>query len=533
MVTLQVLAFNDFHGNLEPPAGSGGRIPRGDGSQVDVGGAAHLARLVGRLRGEHAHTLVVSAGDLVGASPLVSGLFHDEPAVEVMNLLGLDFNAVGNHEFDEGPEELLRLQNGGCHPLDGCLDADAFSGARFAFLAANVRRAGAGGSTLFPAYAVRELGGVRVGIMGLTLEGTPELVSASSRVGLTFADEVDTINALVPELRARGAQVILVLLHEGGQPTGFYDECPGISGPVVDIALRTDPAVNVILSGHTHQAYNCTLGGKLVTSAASYGRLLTQVLLSVRVSDGAVLNVDAHNIPVERTGEDPGVAGLVAFYRDLSLPLAQRPVGLVTATLESNAPRGTVSALGMVIADAQRDSTAAPEDGGSRVALMNPGGVRAPLQHAASPGESTDGLVTYGELFSVQPFGNTLVVLPLTGAQIHALLEQQFQQDGAGLPVNRVLAVSSGFTYAYSLGAPRGNKVDPHSILLDGRPLDPAGAYRVTVNGFLASGGDGFSVLAQATPDHVASVDLDALAEWMLRNSPVSAPAADRVRVLP
>ncbi|WP_438024192.1 bifunctional metallophosphatase/5'-nucleotidase [Sorangium sp. So ce233] len=534
-VSVQILAFNDFHGNLEPPAGSSGRITLPDTTQVDAGGVAYFASRVAALRATNPNTVVVSAGDLIGASPLVSALFHDEPTIEAMNLLGLDINGVGNHEFDKGTAELLRMQYGGCSPVDGCADGTFFAGASFQFLAANVVVDTTTGRTLFPRYDVREFDGVKIAFIGMTLEDTPSIVTPIGVAGLSFMDEVDTVNAIVPELQAQGIEAIVVVLHEGGLPSGHFNECPGLSGPLVDIATNMDPAVDIIVSGHTHQAYNCILGDKIVTSAASFGRLVTDIDLEISRTTGEVTAKTAENVVVTREDADAGVDALVTRYRDLAAPLANVQIGTITATIDRAVPPmgSGLFALGAVIADSQLAATRDARTGGAEIAFMNPGGVRADLAYAASPTEPMDGVVTFGEAFTVQPFGNSLVVMTLTGAQIDTLLEQQFRVDAMGTPRSVILQVSDGFTYTYSQSAPVGSKVDIASIRINGVPIEPARAYRVTVNSFLASGGDGFTVLNEGTDRLGGALDLDALRDYFAANSPVSPPPLDRIAIVP
>jgi 5'-nucleotidase len=519
-VSVQVLALNDFHGNLAPPEGSSGEIrtgsnPDGSPAWVKTGGMSHLARHLARLRAlEPRNTIVVSAGDLIGASPLVSALFHDEPTIEAMNLARLELNAVGNHELDEGAAELRRMQTGGCHPVDGCQDGTPFAGARFQFLAANV--VDGQGATLFPAHAVREFEGVKVAFIGMTLEGTPEIVDSSGIQGLRFRDEAETVNALVPELRKQGVRAIVVLVHEGGVQAGTYDGCEGISGPIVDIVQRMDPEVDAVISGHTHQAYNCIIAGKRVTSAASYGRLITDVDLVLDAATGDVVESTARNVLVTRdTGGVAEVRALVDRYDAVAAPLRDRVLGRVTAPLQQpdlqRWPSGE-STLGNTLADSQ---LAATKDAGAQVAFMNPGGIRADL---------AAGDVTYGEAFTVQPFGNTLVTMTFTGAQLHTLLEQQWEGN-----LVRILQPSKGFSYTWKASAPVGQKVDPASLRLHGAPVEPAGRYRVTVNSYLAGGGDGLSVLAQGTERRGGLVDVDALEAWLKAHSPLSPPETNRI----
>lgn len=525
-VDVQILAVNDFHGNLQPPSGSSGRI-----GTVNAGGAAYLATLVAGLRATNPNTVVVSAGDMIGASPLLSALFHDEPTIEAFNLIGLDFNAVGNHEFDEGAAELLRMAEGGCHPVDGCLDGDGFDGASFQYLAANVVHQD-NGKTLFPAYKTRSFAGAKVAFVGMTLEGTPTIVTPSGVAGLDFLDEADTVNALVPHLKSKGVETIVVLVHEGGFPTGGYNACPGISGPIVDIVNRLDDEVDVVISGHTHQAYNCVIDGKVVTSAASFGRIVTDIDLTIDRFTGEVVSMTANNTIVTRdVPVDGGITALIAKYDAVAAPLANRVIGSITADITRTANAAGESALGDVIADGQLAATAPAGFGEAVVAFMNPGGIRADLTYAQSGAEG-DGNVTYGEMFTVQPFGNSLVTMTLSGAQIDTLLEQQFTGCGAQ-NANRVLQVSAGFSYTWSASAPACSKVDPSTIKINGVTVDPNGSYRVTVNSFLADGGDNFAVLIQGTDRLGGAVDTDAFESYFAANSPVAPGPQNRITLVP
>ena len=323
-VNVQILALNDFHGNLLPPTGSSGRV-----GTIDAGGVEYLATHISNLRALNPNTVVVSAGDLIGASPLLSALFHDEPTIEAFNLIGLDFNAVGNHEFDEGYAELLRMQNGGCHPEDGCLDGDDFAGANFQFLAANVVRKD-NGKTIFPAYKVRSFDTAKIAFIGMTLEGTPLIVSPAGISQLNFLDEAATVNALIPQLKAKGIETIVVVIHEGGTPAAPapYNGCIGISGPIVDIVNNFDDEVDVVISGHTHQPYNCVIDGKIVTSAFSFGRLVTKVDLTIDRASGEVVSMTANNRIVTRdVAKDSLVTTLINKYNAIAAPLANLVIG--------------------------------------------------------------------------------------------------------------------------------------------------------------------------------------------------------------
>ena len=525
-VDVQILSINDFHGNLTPPSGSSGRV-----GSINAGGAEYLATHINALRALNPNTVVVSAGDMIGASPLLSALFHDEPTIEAFNMIGLDYNAVGNHEFDEGYAELMRMQDGGCHPVDGCQDGDDFAGANFTYLAANVVRQD-NGKTIFPAYKMRSFAGAKVAFIGMTLEGTPLIVTPSGVAGLNFMDEADTVNALVPELKAKGIETIVVLIHEGGLPASLaINGCVGISGPIIDIVNRLDDEVDVVISGHTHQPYNCVIDNKLVTSAYSFGRLVTKIDLTIDRGTGEVVTMSADNRIVTRdVAPDAGITALINKYKVLSAPLANRVIGSISADITRTNNAAGKSALGDVIADAQLDATNDPGFGDAVVAFMNPGGIRADLTYAPS-GSELPGEVTYAEMFTVQPFGNSLVTMDLTGAQIERLLEEQFPGcTAANCPH------PAGFQRLHLLllrQRPVCDKVNPATIMLNGVVVNPAATYRVTVNSFLADGGDSFPVLIQGTNRLGGAVDTDALEAYLTANAPVAPGPQNRITQIP
>ncbi|MCC6438824.1 MAG: bifunctional metallophosphatase/5'-nucleotidase [Acidimicrobiales bacterium] len=539
-VNVQILSFNDFHGHLEPPGGADGTLSAVlDPLATPVGGAEYLASTLAQLREGHPASLTVAAGDLIGGSPFLSGLFHDEPSVESLEAMQLDVSGVGNHEFDEGLTELLRMQQGGCHPFDGCyFPGDPYDGADFPWLAANVRYARSA-KTILPGTSVRTVDGVKVGFIGMTLEGTPELVAQSGIQGLRFEDEVETANRAAALLRSQGVVSIVVLLHEGGLQTGTYDRCAGISGPVVDIAEHLDPEIDLVVTGHTHQPYVCTIADpngnpRLVTSASSYGRVVTETTLPVDARTGQVRRsaVTATNHLVTRTvAKDPTQTAIIAKWSALAAPRGNQVVGSVTADITRSPNRDSESSLANLIADAQLAATAAPGDGGARIALMNPGGVRADLTVDQISGGEQPGQITFGEAFAVQPFGNLLVTMDLTGAQLHDVLEQQAVATRSR-PV-LVLGVSKGFTFSYAASAPFGERIDPASMQLDGAPIDPAGTYRVTVNNFLADGGDAFTVFTEGTNRLGGGDDLVAFTDYLEANSPVQPAPTDRIVELP
>jgi len=522
-VDLRILAINDFHGYLKPPAG-GIRIadPADKTKKIAVaaGGAEHMATLVKQLRQDRKNTIFVAAGDLIGASPLLSALFHDEPTIESLSMMGLDLASVGNHEFDEGKAELKRMQNGGCHPLDKCQGPRPFPGAKFHYLAASTIETDTG-KTIFPAYEIREFDGIPVAFIGLTLKGTPNIISPSSAAGLEFRDEADTVNALIPELKARGVEAIVVLIHEGGFPAGDYNECPGISGAIVDIVGKFDRAVDIVVSGHTHQAYVCEIDGRLVTSGDKFGTLVTAIDVKLDPNSRDVISAKADNVIV-RSGtlpKDTEQTALIDAYDKSAAPIANRRAGSVTETLSRTPNNAGESALGDIIADAQLAATRSENDGNAVAAFTNPGGVRADII------KKEDGAVTYADLFASQPFRNQLVTLSLTGAQIRDMLEQQWLDPKRP----RILQVSNGFSYNWDGLKPHGEHVLADSMSLNGVRIDPAGSYRVTVNNYLSLGGDGFTVLKEGSNQQFGVFDVDALYAYFQAHSPIAPTAADRI----
>jgi 5'-nucleotidase len=561
---VQLLAINDFHGHLEP--NTPGTVQIGQSRDpvsgaivnqtVPAGGAEYLATHVKSLRTQNTNTITVGSGDLIGASPLLSGLFHDEPTIEALNEVGIDVSGVGNHEFDEGLAEIYRMLNGGCHPVDGCQDKDPFHGSIFGYLAANVYFEGTN-DTVLPAYEIRKIDNAKIAFIGLTLEGTPLIVTPSAIEGLEFRDEVETVNALVTKLRnEEGVRAFVILLHEGGFQNAPFsnanaaqnlpgwagiDNCDNLGGAIVDIANGLSDDVDVIVSGHTHAQYICAgakeIDGKVVTSAASFGRLVTDIDLVIDHQTKDVTSKTARNVIVtQNVPKDPDVSAILAKYGAIAAPIANRVLGFVAQPLLSGRDSGGdpdldgEAPLGNVIADAQLEATTPTDFGGAVIAFMNPGGIRAPIRYEVTPPALDP--VTYGELFAVQPFGNTLTVKTCTGAQIQQLLEQQFDNPAAGQ--RRILTVSRGFNYTWDANGPAGNRVLDNTVTLNGNPIVASQSYRVEMNSFLADGGDGFSVFRQCTNQLGGEVDLDALARYFMTHSltpnvPIPVPTENRI----
>ncbi|MGH2969295.1 MAG: bifunctional metallophosphatase/5'-nucleotidase, partial [Solirubrobacteraceae bacterium] len=552
-VDVQLIGLNDFHGHLEPTTPGTISPTGGANDRIPAGGAEYLATYIRDLERENRDSLVVSAGDLIGASPLLSALFHDEPTIEAMNKIGLDLNAVGNHEFDEGATELLRMQRGGCHPTDGegsCKGPSGrFSGAKFDFLAANV--VDSRGRTLFAPYKIERVGGVKIGFIGMTLEGTPDIVSPGGIQGLRFLDEADTANRYAREIKRRhDVEAIVVLLHEGGfQATGggSPDACNGgLTGPIVDIVNRTDKAVDLFVTGHTHSPYNCQVRNKqgswrTVTSASSFGRVHSKIDLEIERRSGHVVDVVAENrVTAQNVFKAQDISALIQHYTTLAAPLRDEVIGRITADITKTFDDSRENAAGNLIADAQLAATSSSSTGQAVAAFMNPGGVRDPgFIFAQSAGEG-DGNVTFGEAFTVQPFGNSLVTMTLTGQQLLDALKQQWCGQGSAT----VLLPSKGVTYTYDvsdanalLGNPScGSAPNPISNLqIGGVAVNPAGSYRITVNSFLADGGDRFTGLRSGTNRLGGAVDTDALTDYLapsLTGAPIAPPALDRIAVV-
>jgi 5'-nucleotidase len=527
-VEVQILAFNDFHGNLETPAPVEVTDADGTKHKIVTGGVAHLAAALAGLRAGYPNTVTVSAGDTIGASPLVSANYLDEPTIDAMNLLGLEFNSVGNHEFDRGADELKRMQSGGCTKYTRRVPCavEPFGGAHFRYLAANVVQAD--GTTIFPATGLKRFqtsaGPITIGFIGMTLKGTQNLVTPSGVKGLTFKGEAETANALVPKLKAQGADAIVLLIHQGGKTPKFTtgNTCDGLYGDILPVLPKLDPAITTVVSGHTHWAYVCRGTGRLLTSAGKYGYFVTDLRLEFDPTTHRLISQDAHNIIVgngER-GEDSAEKALVNRYGTAVAPIANRIIGRLTAPAP-NSVEDAESPAADLIADSMVAATRGRETGTAQLALVNATGVRVSLPV---------GDIKYADAFSMMPFGNNLVVMTLTGAQLRQAIEQQYAQPiRAGLTKPAALATSAGFTYAVDLSKPAGKRVD--EMRLNGRLIDPAAKYRIVVNNYLASGGDSLTAFTGGTDiADTGIIDLDALVAWIAPGR--TPPQPNRVRLI-
>jgi 5'-nucleotidase len=553
-VPLRILGFNDFHGHLEP--GNNVLFLKDPGAaelRVPAGGAANMAGLLATLRAGSPYSVTVAGGDLIGAAPLISTLFRHETAIEVLGDLGLDVASVGNHEFDAGHAELRRVMRGGCAPtrpeeiVASCVTSP-FKGARFTYLGANV--VDRSGKPVVAPYTVKHFDGIPVGFIGAVTRTTPTLVVPSGVAHLRFIDEAEGVNRAAAELRAKGIRAMVAVFHEGLELGTFNNRgdwndtsCPNAHGPLLDIAARLAPEIKVIFSGHTHQGYRCEIGGRLLVQSTSYARGVSVVDVELDRSTRAMLPpVRSINLPVIAEKADPAlrqkiiaatpapfdaalraaqpdakIAAKVARFAEAVAPKANRPVGRVTAAITRAFTDD--SAAGRLVADAQLAATRAQ---GAQVAFMNPGGVRSNFECAAPPCT-----VTFGQAFTMQPFGNSLVVMSLSGAQLKEMLESQ--QRGSGGEA-RFLQPSDGFTYTWTDSAPPGARVS--DMRLGGQPVEPARKYRVTVNSFLAEGGDGFAAIKDGTEPVGGGQDIDALLAY-LGQADRAPPPHNRIRRVP
>ena len=596
-INVKIIGFNDFHGNLQSPGTFGQNTIVPTAQRPAVGGAEYIAAYVARLKAQNPNNAVVGGGDFIGASPLISALFFDEPTVEIMNKVGVDFTSVGNHEFDKGSTELKRLQNGGCKITNGAQDPNSckglgskapgtFDGAQYKWLSANVIE-NATGRTLLPPYGIKTFNGVKVAFIGMTLKGTPGIVTPTGVAGLSFQDEADTVNALVPRLRAQGIEAIVVLVHQGGFQTspnvgdingcdGNLKNSDGSKSDIENIVNRLDDAVDLVISAHTHAAYNCSANtvdvrnvagaaqstprptglanktGRLipVTSASAFGRIVTDIDLQLDPKTHDVISVKPTNRLVDRTDPainaaitaDPTVRNIVNGYNALVSPLSNAVVATITTALPNGANGAGEMPAGDLIADAQLAATQPASLGGAQIAFMNAGGVRNPGFVTAT--NVYPYALTYGDAFTVQPFGNSLVTMTVTATQLKALLEQQFN-GCAGQSANRVMQSSNGLKYSWSASAPACAKIvdasftptdvtvappvatGPTEIIVSGGVVqNPGKTYRITVNNFMATGGDGFAVLLGGTNVQGGAQDIDALVAY-LANFKSPKPAYD------
>ncbi len=520
-IQINLVGMNDFHGHLDATKFEYTSAQQARAQSHLAGGVDNIAAALQAWRKTDPDLLVVGAGDLIGASPAMSAMWADEPSLQALTMAGLFASSVGNHEFDKGRAELLRQQNGGCVSIQqdkACQFSGSFKGAGFSYLAANVLDS-ATGKPFLPAYRIAEVKGIKVGFIGAVLKDAASVVLASGIVGLKFVDEADAINAVIPEMRAKGASVFVVLIHEGGNTSEPFDkpDCTELKGPIVGIVKRLDPAIRLIVSGHTHKGFQCKVDGRTVTQAEMGGHVLSRIAMKVDPASSAVLDIGVKNVVVH-PGEYPAHAEVVAFLKDArerSRVALAKPLARVSArSIGRKATPAGESAIGDLIADAMLNATRSL---GVKIAFMNAGGIRKDLD------VGPDMVASYGQVQIVVPFGNTMVAMDLTGAQIAALLELQWKRPGA--VDDSVLQISDGFSYTWNPAAARGQRVVPGSMKLNGVALDPAKTYRIAANNFLAEGGDNFPVFTEALNKVDTQVrDFDVLVEYLVKMDKAGTP---------
>ncbi|MEC1525870.1 bifunctional 2',3'-cyclic-nucleotide 2'-phosphodiesterase/3'-nucleotidase [Neobacillus niacini] len=496
-IHVQLLGINDLHGQLDYSAKVNGQ---------PAGGIAYLSGyLKDRELQNNAQTIMLHAGDAVGASRPVSALLQDEPTIHFLNEIGFDLGTVGNHEFDEGVKEMKRLIEGGSHPATAAKYGE-FEGADFPYVVANVVDEKTN-QLILPPYSVKEVDGVKIGFIGVITTETPSIVTASGVAGVKFTDEVEAINKYAKVLKDQGIKSIVVLAHNPG--TSATDGTKP-TGEVVEFANQVDDEIDVIFGAHDHKYLNSTVDGKLLVQSYSYGTAFSDIDLTINPETGDITGKSAEIVTTFQTPEflDEGVkAELDAYMADIA-PTINEEVGVAAVEITRTANEAGESALGNLIADSMRDATKAD------FAFMNSGGIRDNLNQ---------GPITWGELFAIQPFGNDVVTMKVTGEQIRTLLNQQFSADR-----NRIMAVS-GLKYTWSVEKPLGEKV-LDIFLPNGKKIDPNAVYTIAVNNFMSDGGDGYTILKQGKDRKVWLTDLDTLVNYVkAQTKPISAAIEGRI----
>ncbi|MBT0770955.1 5'-nucleotidase C-terminal domain-containing protein [Kineosporia sp. J2-2] len=527
-VTAQLLVFNDFHGHMTSDGlsiSAKTSTSKGPG-YVTAGGAPWLAGKIAAAKKDNPASLVLSVGDQVGGSPLISGYYHDEGTIETLNRF-VDVAVVGNHEFDEGTAELRRLLNGGCHPDDGCSPVSPdYAGATFDMLAANVidRKTG---KSMLPGYVIKKVGGARIGIIGTVTPDTTDLVPLDGIRDVKFVDEAPVIKKLAKQLRTEGVDAVVAMTHSGADQTARspINSCKGLAGPAKDLTAQVSGSVDVVLSAHTHQPYICKVKGTLLTSAASYGRLLTKVQVTMNTSTHEVTGLKAGNVVVKHSGRrSTAVATVVDRYRRATDPIATKKVTTLQQALTRTTTRSGETYLGRVIADAQLAATKPKAKGGAQIAVINHGLARMNLEK---------GKVTYGDVFDAQPMGNHLVTMTLTGRQIDAMLESSFCHEAAVGNDDRVpLEVSGSFFYSFDAGKKCGHQIRIRDMRLNGKRMYADRKYRVTTIDMFADGGNGLAGFADGTKRVTGALERDALAQYLKKHPGLGLPHGTRIKAL-
>lgn len=474
---IQLLGINDFHGQLNVTRQVNGR---------PAGRADYLAAYLRKRAAENKNTLLLHAGDMIGASPPVSALLRDEPTIEFLNTLGFDIGTIGNHEFDRGSDELLRLLKGSRPSA-----SKDYSGSHFPWIAANVINQKSG-KPFLPPYKIKYISGIPIGFIGVIMRETPAITAPDSVKGLIFTDEAEAINKYARELKKQGVRAIVVLAHVPGEsrPNGQQ-----ASGQLIDLAHLVDDEVDVIFGGHSHTYLNSVVDGKLLVQAFSYGTAFSDVDIEIDPQSKDIVRKHAEIVTVyqDHIGPASDITRMIEGYERKVESAVNRFIGTAAVPITAKQNRTGESALGNLIADSQRAAM------NTDFAFTNPEGIRADIDA---------GRVTWGNLFGVLPFSNQLVKMNMTGSQIRDVLNQQWQPN-----ITRILQIS-GLTYTWDDSRPRGEKVID-IYLPNGTKLEPDKIYSVTVNTYLANGGDSFSEFRNGINRETGPKDTDALEKYI------------------
>ncbi|MFB7140294.1 bifunctional metallophosphatase/5'-nucleotidase [Gottfriedia sp. NPDC056225] len=477
-IQVQLLGINDFHGQLNTTRKFNGR---------NVGGAAYLSAYLKQKKKENQNTILVHAGDMVGGSPPISSFLQDEPTIEVLNRMDFDYGTLGNHEFDRGVKEMMKLIYGGKNAK-----TEYFNGANFPYLCANVIDDQTG-KTILPPYSIKKINGVPIGFIGVVIKDTPKIAPPNQTAGVKFIDEATAINHSVEALKKQGVKAIVVIAHDGGSQSNSTGK---VTGDIVRMAKKMDDEVDVIISGHTHTYLNKEVNGKLIVQAYSYGTAFSDIHLKIDTKTKDIIDKHAKIVMVYQDAikPDPEIKVMIQKYESKIAPVVNKVVGKAGDDVFSKKNHDGESSLGSIIADSQRNAM------NSDFAFMNFSGIRADLPK---------GDVTMDELVTIQPFKLKLVKMTLTGEQIRKLLNQQWQYNG-----NVRMLQISGLKYTWDDSKQPGQKVIK-IMRTDGTPINTQTKYSVTTNSYLSNGGDNFSVLLDGKNKIVGLTDLDAFENYL------------------
>ncbi|QOR66439.1 5'-nucleotidase C-terminal domain-containing protein [Cytobacillus suaedae] len=492
-IKVQLLSVNDLHGKINVT-----EQPKNNPNKY--GNAAYLATYLKEREQTNENTLIIHSGDMVGGSPPVSALYQDEPTVEVMESIGFDVGTVGNHEFDEGVDEMLRLIYGGDHP-NGTVNYD---GINFPMIAANVVYKDSE-ELVLPPYYIKNIKGQKIGFIGVATTQTPNMVIAKGIQTINFTDEAEAINKFVPELTKRGVEAIVVLAHVPGSQEGDT-----VTGEIADIATKIDDEVDVIIAAHNHQKVNAMVDNKLIVQAWEYGKAFVDIDLEIDPVTGDIVKKEAEIVDVIQEGVTPDqkVSAILEKYSSAISSKLNEVVGVAGQFMEGGYATKAYfgdNALGNLIADGM---TAAM---GSDFAMMNGGGIRADLNA---------GDITWEELYNIQPFGNTLVKIEVAGSNMDEIINAQISDYGPDCSI-------AGFKYKWDSATSKVTEV----TLADGTLLDENATYTLTINNYMYEhNSDKYKLRAYGANPVQGTEDLTATIEFVKSfTSPIAYEAEGRI----